>query len=168
MLVVQPSFAHAKGRACLPERLLVAYAGVVVPAKRNVEPAALVHSIQAIKARLVEHDKPSRPFNRVLDLSGVHEVTLESSEIHDYARSRTGAAASLPSFRTAIIAPHNEVLSLALLYATLMENSQIEVRLFENPASAAAWLEVPVSAVSGPVVAPERPGISHIGEHRPA
>ena len=106
---------------------------------------------QLVDFLIAREEKETRPFNRVLDLSDVQEVTLSSAEIHRYVKARLEATASLPPFCTAIIAPNTQVLSLALLYSALMRDSQIEVKIFDDAASAAKWLQVPISALNGPI-----------------
>jgi hypothetical protein len=83
------------------------------------------------------------PFNRLLDLTRVTEIQVSGAAIYEYARARREATANLPPFRTAIIASDPLGEELALIYATLMEGSKIQVGIFRDAISAADWLCVP-------------------------
>jgi hypothetical protein len=87
-------------------------------------------------------------FNRLLDLTRVTEVRLSSGAIYEYARARREATAHLPPFRTAIIAADQSAAEdIALVYATLMEGSKIQVGIFRDMSSAADWLCVPEAVI---------------------
>jgi hypothetical protein len=88
-------------------------------------------------------------FNRLLDLTRVTKVRLGSGAIYEYARARREATAHLPPFRTAIVAADQSTAEdLALVYATLMESSKIQVGIFRDMTSAAHWLCVPEAVIS--------------------
>jgi hypothetical protein len=89
-------------------------------------------------------------FNRLLDLTGV-TIRLSSAVIYECARARREATANLPPFRTAIIASDPSAQEVALLYATLMEGSTIQVGVFRDTGSAADWLCVPEVAIQSDV-----------------
>src|SRR5262245_17530971 len=97
---------------------------------------------QLLNFLLAFEDSNPHPFNRLLDLTGVTEIQLKSVAIYDYARARRKATAHLPPFRTAIIAPELAE-TVAVIYATLMKGSKIEVEIFRDASSAAHWLAVP-------------------------
>jgi hypothetical protein len=88
-------------------------------------------------------------FHRVLDLTCITEVQVNSAEIWAYATARREATAHLPRFRTAIITSA-ETETAALVYSSLMKDSQIEVGIFDDAASAADWLGVPRELLSDP------------------
>lgn len=101
----------------------------------------------------LERSNPE-PFNRLLDLTLVNEFELSNTVIPLYAMARQHSIKHLPPFRTAIIAPegHHSAEAAALLYATLMKGSKIEVRVFDNASLAAAWLGVPEKALHSEVL----------------
>ena len=99
----------------------------------------------------LERSNPE-PFNRLLDLTRVNEIELSNTVIPLYAMARQDSTKHLPPFRTAIIASDKSAETAALLYATLMKGSKIEVRVFDNASLAAAWLGVPEKALHSEVV----------------
>jgi hypothetical protein len=101
----------------------------------------------------LERSNPE-PFNRLLDLTLVNEFELTNTVIPLYAMARQHSTEHLSSFRTAIIAPEgrHSAEAAAQLYATLMKDSKIQVRVFDNASLAAAWLGVPEKALHSEVV----------------
>ena len=97
---------------------------------------------QLLRFLQTQEEPPSEAFDRVLDLTHVTEVQLSSKEIWGYASSRRDATAHLPPVRTAIITSGTAE-TVALVYASLMKDSRIEVRIFDDADSAADWLSVP-------------------------
>jgi hypothetical protein len=87
------------------------------------------------------------PFNRLLDLTLVTEIRISGPAIYEFARARREATAHLPPFRTAIIATDPSAEEVALLYATLMQGSKIQVGIFRDTSSAADWVCVPESVI---------------------
>jgi hypothetical protein len=83
------------------------------------------------------------PFNRLLDLTLATDIQLTGAVIYEFARARREATAHLSPFRTAIIATDSPAEEVALVYATLMEGSKIQVGIFRDASSAADWLCVP-------------------------
>lgn len=56
--------------------------------------------------------------------------------------SRVRAVQRFPNtFRSALVSPRTEVAAFARIFRTLNRNPQIEVRVFETVAAAAAWLD---------------------------
>jgi hypothetical protein len=102
---------------------------------------------QLLKFLSTQEGLPSEPFNRVLDLTLVTDVQLSSTEIWAYANARRDATAHLSPVRTAIIT-NDTAETVALVYATLMKDSKIEVRVFDDSISAADWLGVPRESVA--------------------
>ena len=99
----------------------------------------------------LERSNPE-PFNRLLDLTLVNEFELSNTVIPLYAMARQDSTKHLPPFRTAIITSDKSAEIAALLYATLMNGSKIEVRVFDNASLAAVWLGVPEKALHSEVV----------------
>ena len=81
-------------------------------------------------------------FDRLLDLTQVTDIQINSAVIYEYAWARRNATACLPPFRTAIIAPDSAAEEIAAIYATLMEGSQIKVGVFQDAKSVPEWLGV--------------------------
>ena len=102
---------------------------------------------QLLRFLLALEELTSDPFDRVLDLSRVTEVSLNSAAVHAYAEARRQATVHLAPFRTAIIADCSGLESAAKLYAVLVEGSKISVEIFRDASSAAEWLAVPVENV---------------------
>jgi len=102
---------------------------------------------QLLRFLLALEELTSDPFDRVLDLSRVTEVSLNSAAVHAYAEARRQATVHLAPFRTAIIADGSGLESAAKLYAVLVEGSKISVEIFRDASSAAEWLAVPVENV---------------------
>jgi hypothetical protein len=110
---------------------------------RPVEVFGPQHTAQLLNFLLAFEDSNPEPFNRLLDLTRVTDLLLSGPVIYEYARARRQATAHLPPFRTAIIAPDPSAEEVALIYATLMEGSKIQVGIFRDAISAAGWLRVP-------------------------
>jgi len=114
---------------------------------RPVGPLTAQHTQQLLDFLLGFEETHLKPFNRLLDLTQVTEISLSSADIRAYALARWEATADLPAFRTAIIAP-GSTMTVGLLYASLMEGSKIRVSTFANTSSAVAdWLGVPEEIV---------------------
>jgi len=103
---------------------------------------------QLLNFLLALEEASSEPFNRLLDMTLVTDVQLNSAAIYAYADARRKATAHLPPFRSAIIAPGPDAESAALLYASLMEGSKIKVGVFRAAESAAHWLDVPCQVIN--------------------
>ena len=99
-------------------------------------------AVELLKFLQTHEEHPREPFNRLLDLTRVTEVQLSSKEIWGYASARRDATDHLPPVRTAIIISDTAE-TVALVYAALMKDSRIEVRVFDDADSAADWLGVP-------------------------
>jgi hypothetical protein len=113
------------------------------------------HAVQLLNFLLAFEDSNPEPFNRLLDLSLATEIRLSGAVIYEFARARREATAHLPPFRTAIIAPDPSAEEVALIYATLMEGSKIQVGVFGDSSSAAHWLGVPEKVVQSELVGHE-------------
>jgi hypothetical protein len=100
---------------------------------------------------LALEDSNPGPFKRLLDLTGVTEIRLSTPEIFGFAKMRQQATASLPPLRTAVIAADQTTEEMALTYATIMEDSNIQVAIFHDTKSAADWLSVPEAAIHSKV-----------------
>ena len=110
---------------------------------RPVEVFGAEHTGQLLKFLIAFEDSNPKPFDRLLDLSRVTDLQISGPVIYEYARNRRQTTAHLPPFRTAIIAPDPSAEEVALIYATLMEGSKIQVGIFQDAIAAAEWLHVP-------------------------
>ena len=109
------------------------------------QPAGLLgedHVGQLLNFLLSLEDSNST-FNRLLDLTHVTNIQISSAVIYQYAWARRDTTDSLSPFRTAIIAPDPATEEVALIYATLMDGSQIKVGVFPDAKSVPEWLGVP-------------------------
>jgi len=107
---------------------------------------------QLLNFLLALEEASSEPFDRLLDMTLVTEVSLNSAAIYAYADARRKATAHLSQFCTAIIAADPDAESAALLYASLMEGSKIKVGVFHATEPAAHWLDVPLEIVDSHTV----------------
>ena len=98
-------------------------------------------------------DKNPESFNRLLDLTGIDEIRLTGPEIYEFAKERRSAAAGRAPSRSTIIATHPLARGTASIYETLMEGSQIEVRVCSDASDAAKFLNVP-KEIFEPVYSP--------------
>jgi hypothetical protein len=87
------------------------------------------------------------PFNRFADLSRLSRVDLDFMDVADYAAERRQAYAAGAPVKSAFLAKTMAAYAIAKMFAALMEDSPIEVRVFRQIDSAARWLEVPVEAL---------------------
>jgi hypothetical protein len=93
---------------------------------------------------LLGAEKASKgPFDRLLDLTGVTEFPFGAAVVHGYASLRKEVLVESVPARTAIIAPQSDAEIVAGLYAALMEESKIAVKVFRDAAGATTWLGVP-------------------------
>jgi hypothetical protein len=99
---------------------------------------------QLLRFLLALEELTSDPFDRVLDLTDVTDVSLNNAAVRAYADARRKTTARLAPFRSAIIAGGPRAEAVAKLYAELMKDSQIRVEIFRDAPSAAAWLAAPV------------------------
>ena len=98
---------------------------------------------------------PIDPYDRLLALTHVTQVSLNSAAIRSYAAARLEATAHLAPFRTAIIAPDGAAESAAGLYVVLVKGSNIQAVVFGDVPSAAQWLDVPMEIINSK--APRQP-----------
>jgi hypothetical protein len=105
------------------------------------------HAAQLLTFLIPLERSDPEPFNRLLDLTLVDDIELSSTIVPLYAMARQDSTKHRPPFRTAIIASEHPAATAALLYASLMKGSKIEVRVFDNASLAAAWLGVPENAL---------------------
>ena len=88
-----------------------------------------------------------KPFNRFADLSGITEIHLNFKQVFDLAMERRAAYASGPPVKSAFLATTAGAFGIAGMFAMLMERSPIDVQIFRDIDSAAAWLGVPAECL---------------------
>jgi hypothetical protein len=86
-------------------------------------------------------------FHRFIDWSKLTDVRLNFVEVEHIATLRRLAYSDGPSVKSAFFAPNSVAFGIARMFATLMEPSPIDVRVFREIELAAAWLEVPVAVL---------------------
>lgn len=87
------------------------------------------------------------PFNRFADLSRLSRIDLDFMDVADFAAERRQTYGAGAPVKTAFLAKTMAAYAIAKMFAALMEDSPIEVRVFRQIDSAARWLEVPVEAL---------------------
>lgn len=77
--------------------------------------------------------------NRLADLRGVTEVQIRFPDVRGFADARRARKFPNP-FKSAIIAGNAVQSGMARMFRTLNDNPQIVVEVFEDEATALAWL----------------------------
>jgi hypothetical protein len=85
----------------------------------------------------------SLPFNRVVDLSDLTRISLRIQHVFTFARKRANDSRGLKPVRCALFCDKVVGFGIARLYETLMANTTILARAFQERAAAAEWLGVP-------------------------
>jgi len=93
-------------------------------------------------------EKASLPFKRFVDFSGLTVVSIRTRHLFEFARQRAEQFAGIAPVRTALYCDDWVGFGIAKLYESLMENTPIEVRVFQNLLNAAEWLGVSVNVLS--------------------
>jgi len=104
--------------------------------------AAQVLSYVAFEEKILDE-----PFNRFADLSKLSRVDLDFMDVADVASERLKAYGAGAPVKSAFLADTMAAYAIAKMFAALMEESPIQVRVFRQVDSAARWLEVPVEAL---------------------
>jgi hypothetical protein len=87
-------------------------------------------------------------FNRFTDLSEITDIRLNFDEVLKLADERCAAYAGRPPVKSAFLSPNAVGFGVARMFATLMDQSPIQVNVFRELDSAAQWLGVPVEVLS--------------------
>ena len=87
------------------------------------------------------------PFNRFADLSGITEIHLNFKMLSDLAAERRAAYASRPPVKSAFLATTAASFAISGMFASLRQESSVEVRIFRDINSAAEWLGVPAQSL---------------------
>ncbi len=83
-------------------------------------------------------------FKRFADMSGLTSIDLEADDIAGLAAERKQSYCGLPPGKGAFYAPDDRAFEVSETFANFMRGSEMEVRVFREIDSAAAWLEIPV------------------------
>lgn len=76
----------------------------------------------------------------LVDLTGVSDFDVESSDIHRLARDMSGQELVRPGTRLAVVAKTEVGFGLARMYELLREGAVEEIRTFSDRDQAEAWL----------------------------
>jgi hypothetical protein len=87
------------------------------------------------------------PFNRFADWSELTDVELNFMQVTDFAVARREAYGDGPPVQSAFFATNPVAYGVARMFATLMEPSPIDVRVFRQREAVADWLQVPVAVL---------------------
>jgi len=96
-----------------------------------------------------EEDRAQQPFNRFTDNSKLDAVDLEFGFIFRVSLHRRLSYASHPRVKSAFYVTSPAVAHIVKLHAMLTDRSPLQVRMFEDFASAGKWLGVPVTTLKG-------------------
>jgi hypothetical protein len=88
------------------------------------------------------------PFNRFLDTAAADTVDLNLEYIRRVSLYRRHFYGNRPPIKTAILATDPGMVTYGRLHATVTEGSPIQVRIFQDRAAAAEWLDVPVKLLT--------------------
>lgn len=99
--------------------------------------------------RFIEAQEKSapEPFDRFADLSGLEAIHLSFAEVEELAQDRIESYHGAP-VKSAIFALNPLAFGIARMYEQLMRRSPIEVGVFHEISSAAAWLNIPTEALA--------------------
>ena len=89
-----------------------------------------------------------KPFNRFLDTTAAEIVDLNLEYVRGVSLYRRRFYGNRPPIKTAILATDSTVAEYGHLHASLIQNSPIEVHIFQDREEAAQWLGVPVELLS--------------------
>lgn len=89
------------------------------------------------------------PFDRYADLTRISENKIGLGYVVRLARQRRRYKG--PPVKSAIHASTVENLTIAHMYAELLEGSRIQVCVFRSRAAAAEWLDVPKALLQPPI-----------------
>ena len=97
---------------------------------------------------LVDVEKVSLPFKRFIDFSQLTTVAVRTSHVFKVARRRAQQFTGVEPVRTALFSDDWVCHAIAGLYESLMEDTLIGARAFDDLAKAADWLAIPVDVLT--------------------
>lgn len=107
---------------------------------------AVVNRILNVMGRLEARQK--EPFNRFFDTLATDEIELNFRYVIHVSLYRRMSYADRPPVKSAILATESTMIHYARLHALLTTGSPINVRIFQDRAEAAEWLEIPMERLA--------------------
>jgi hypothetical protein len=98
------------------------------------------------------------PFNRFSDTRDTHEIELNFRYVIRVSLHRRLAHKGRAPVKSAILATDSTIVHYARLLALLTQGSPINVRVFQDRAEAARWLNVPIERLMPNSASSETPG----------
>lgn len=86
-------------------------------------------------------------FNRFIDLSELTSIAIRNRHVFEFAKKRAAQFVGHP-VRAGLFSDGWVGFGIALLYESLMENTPIQARAFQDRGQAAEWLGVPPDVLS--------------------
>jgi hypothetical protein len=96
---------------------------------------------------LTEVEKELMSFNRFIDFSELTSIAIRTRHVFEFAKKRAGQFVGHP-VRAGLFCEDWVGFGIARLYESLMENTPIRARAFQDRRLAAEWLGVPVDVLS--------------------
>ena len=106
----------------------------------------VIKVIGELEARLDE------PFDRFFDTLGHDQVELNFRYIIHVSLYRRLTYSNRPSIKSSILATDSTIIHYARLHALLTQGSPINVRIFQDRAEAAQWLDVPIDLLTAETI----------------
>src|SRR5690348_6161073 len=107
----------------------------------EAEVSRAVNALSQIEAKV------KQPFNRFSDTSRIDRIELNYRYVIQISLYRLLSYADRPPVKSAILAPDPTVGHYFQLHAIITKDSPINVRIFQERADAAKWLDVPVQSL---------------------
>lgn len=96
---------------------------------------------------LVSVEKEIVPLKRFVDFSQLKEIAIRTRHVLEFARKRAEQFRGTAPVRTSLFSDQWIGFGIARLYESLMENTLIEARAFQDRKEAAKWLDVPAEVL---------------------
>ena len=97
-----------------------------------------------------EEDKIAGSFNRFTDMTALEAIDRNFEFVVHVALCRELTFAAQPAVKSAFLVERKESAHFFKLHALIHDYSQLQVKIFPDRASAAFWLNVPVTALENP------------------
>jgi hypothetical protein len=137
-----PISQHMVGPPCL--RQYATYELITWQPQGRLDDAML----DRIAEWLVNIEKVSLPFKRFVDFSQLTTIAIRTRHVFEFARERAEQFAGTVAVRTALYCDDWVGFGIARLYESLMENTHIEARAFQDLNRAAEWLGIPADVLT--------------------
>ena len=90
------------------------------------------------------------PFHRFSDVTAIEAVDLNFKYIFHVALYRRLSYAGRPPVKSAFLVKEEQTAHYTRLHAMITDRSPLQVKIFEDLAAAAAWLNVPTACLTIP------------------